>query len=395
MKNPSIKRLFISIALYSIVANFAHPVTPTKFIDLALPSYMFGIAFACMCFTNFLFSPFWGKLMDRIGTNKVTAISFFGYAVSQLIFGYATKQPTIIFARLLAGIFTGAISVSQLMYVVKNSEKNKLASNLAISATIHTTCSPIGYLIGGFIGDHSISLSFIVQVIGLILISFYYLFFVYDQKIDNTNINIKELLVNSNPFKVLYQSKSIINKTILLFLLIVFFAYVAITAQDQAFNYSLNDIYLLDPSYNGTVKAMVAIMSFIINTTIGLYILKKTNLNKSLSLILILQVLIVTVLLFINKLELFVIVNLMLYGLVAIINPLVQAVLSSIKTESSGTLIGVFNSFKSFGMVVGSSLAGYIYGFYEFGPFVLTIVTFFVAFILSVIFYVSRKKYQI
>ena len=62
-----LKYFFIISAFQSLAANFAHPATPTLIQNLGLNDYMFGVAFAGMSLTNFLFSPFWGKISDQIG----------------------------------------------------------------------------------------------------------------------------------------------------------------------------------------------------------------------------------------------------------------------------------------------------------------------------------------
>ena len=49
---------YIIVALESLAANLAHPITPTLIQNLNLPDYMFGLMFAGMSITNFLFSPF-------------------------------------------------------------------------------------------------------------------------------------------------------------------------------------------------------------------------------------------------------------------------------------------------------------------------------------------------
>ena len=92
MKKVSITRAFIFVIIYSLFANFAHPVTPTFIQNLGLPDYMFGVAFACMSTTNFLFSPFWGKISRGFGSSKVLGVCYLGYALAQYIFGAATTQ---------------------------------------------------------------------------------------------------------------------------------------------------------------------------------------------------------------------------------------------------------------------------------------------------------------
>ena len=65
---------FVLVALENLAANFAHPITPTLIKELALPDYSFGVLYAGMAFTNFLFSPMWAKQVKRIGSKKVLGI---------------------------------------------------------------------------------------------------------------------------------------------------------------------------------------------------------------------------------------------------------------------------------------------------------------------------------
>ena len=84
-KNP-ILRLFILTSFYFLIANFAHPVEPTYYKMLNLPDYMFGLAFAAMATTIFMFSPFWGKMADRFGPVRTASICFIGYGIGQAYF---------------------------------------------------------------------------------------------------------------------------------------------------------------------------------------------------------------------------------------------------------------------------------------------------------------------
>lgn len=59
---------FFVMVLFNLAANFAHPVTPTVIQDLNLHDYMFGLALAAMMLTNFLLSPFWGKINEYISS---------------------------------------------------------------------------------------------------------------------------------------------------------------------------------------------------------------------------------------------------------------------------------------------------------------------------------------
>ena len=79
---------FMIVCLQSMAANFAHPVTPTIIQNLGLGDYMFGLAFAGMAGTSFLFSPFWGKLADYVQSRTILLICNLGYAVGQTFFSF-------------------------------------------------------------------------------------------------------------------------------------------------------------------------------------------------------------------------------------------------------------------------------------------------------------------
>ena len=92
------------MVLFNLAANFAHPVTPTVIQDLNLHDYMFGLALAAMMLTNFLLSPFWGKINEYISSRMSLLICCMGYGVAQIWFAYATTELQIVLARMFAGL---------------------------------------------------------------------------------------------------------------------------------------------------------------------------------------------------------------------------------------------------------------------------------------------------
>ena len=77
---------FAGMILFQLAANFAHPVTPTIIQELKLPDYMFGLMLAAMQLTNFLFSPFWGKINVFISS----PFTLWGYSTFFFFFFFAT-----------------------------------------------------------------------------------------------------------------------------------------------------------------------------------------------------------------------------------------------------------------------------------------------------------------
>ena len=141
---------FVAMTLFSLSANYAHPVTPTIIQDLGLHDYMFGLALATMMIANFLFSPFWGKINLYISSKRSLCICCIGYGVAQLGFACSTTELTVLLYRLLAGVFVGGIFVGLLTYVVNIAKPEDQGKYLTVSATIQAVAGAFGYLIGGY-----------------------------------------------------------------------------------------------------------------------------------------------------------------------------------------------------------------------------------------------------
>ena len=276
MKKISIQRLFIMIVLYSLAANFAHPITPTFIQNLNLNDYMFGVAFACMSLTNFLFSPFWGKFSKSIGTSRTAGYCFFGYSLAQALFSLSTSEWQIVAARLIGGFFIGGISVCNILYVIENSSDEKKGQDLATSVTLSAIFSAFGYMIGGFLGDISLPLTFICQVIGLAAIGVLYLIFLDDAPISE-QFSWENLIRQSNPFQAILDSRHIMTMAIFVFLIVCAATSFASTCYEQCFNYFIKDQYGFPPSYNGLLKAAVGFITLLANSTICAVLMKKTN----------------------------------------------------------------------------------------------------------------------
>lgn len=162
---------FTVMVVFNLAANFAHPVTPTVIQDLHLHDYMFGVALAAMLLTNFLMSPFWGKINVYISSKLSLLICCCGYGIAQVWFAYATTELMIILARMFAGLFTGGVFVSFLTYVVNISHPEDQGKFLTYSATIKSVASAFGYMLGGFLGEISVKLTFLVQAGTLIAVA--------------------------------------------------------------------------------------------------------------------------------------------------------------------------------------------------------------------------------
>ncbi len=388
----SVTRLFISCAMYSLAANFAHPVTPTFIQELGLNDYMFGVAFAAMSLTNFLFSPFWGKIAHYLGPTKIMGVCYMGYGLAQLMFGFAKTEIMIVIARLIGGLFIGGIAVEQIVYIMDNSDDLHLSQNLAINVTITAVVSAFGYMIGGFLGDRSILMTFIIQAIGLSLVGVYCLIFIADNDQKEAKADIVDIIKNSNPFKAFIDLRKVVTITVALYLAISIFTAFASTAYEQCFNYFIKDQYGFAPSYNGLIKALVGVISLIANMTICNYLLKKTDIKKTIIPVLMICFALMDMIVLLEDVVSFMIVNIIFFAFNAVYQPLLQAEITYVKGDD-GAVVGAYNSMRSLGNVGGSLIAGLIYGYGAKLSFVLSAISFLIAIAISFLFYRRLKDH--
>ena len=96
---------------------------------------------------QFLFSPFWGSLSDRIGRRPVILTGLVGNTVFFTVFGLSNSLLMALAARFLAGAFNANIAVAK-AYIGDVSD----ASNLAKRMGLIGASFGVGFTIGPFIG---------------------------------------------------------------------------------------------------------------------------------------------------------------------------------------------------------------------------------------------------
>lgn len=389
-KKHHMKIFFLLVAMENMAANFAHPITPTLIKNLQLPDYAFGLLFAGMAFTNFLFSPLWAKQVKRLGSKKVLGICCIGYGVGQAMFSMMSTLVSIMFARLLSGFFVGGVMVSFLTYIIHESPVEKRGKYLALSATFASVFGAFGYMVGGFLGLYSIPLTFALQSITLISCGVLFYFTLEEDKgEENKPLQIWK---EANPFQAFLDSKKFMTAMFALLFFVVFLTSTASTAYDQCFNYFIKDQFDFNSSYNGMLKAIVGFISLLANTTICVWILRKTNVKKSIVFVLGCGGLFLTGVTFFQEMIPFIIMTLLFFAINAIYIPLLQDMCASnSSSQNSYMVMGFYNAMKSLGMISGALFAGFIYEYGARLSFLFASIFFFVSMV-CMIFYLYKTK---
>ena len=383
---------FAAMILFNLAANFAHPVTPTIIQDLRLPDYMFGLMLAAMQFSNFLFSPFWGKLNVSISSRQTLLICCTGYGVAQLGFACATTQSMILLARILAGVFVGGIFVSFLTYVINTAKPEDQAKFLTYSATIQAVFGAFGYLVGGLLGEFSIRGTFYLQAFCLGLAGVLFrLVCLPDGQQEQTDL--KKIALETNPLQAFIDGKYFMNMAFVMLFAVNILMNFANTGFDQVFNYYLKDQLGLTSSYNGIIKAAVGLISFVFNMTVCLWIIRKTDTRISMTVLMALCAVTALGTLLAPKIWLFILLSVFVYAGYSVSLPVLQNMVAVQADPMRKNLVmGFYNATKSLGSIIGSLMAGFLYAVHIKLPFAVVAVAYGLSLLAAVGYLLQSKK---
>lgn len=146
--------IFITVFIDLVGFGMIIPLSPFLAQKFGADSFQVGLLMAIYSAFQFLFSPFWGRISDRIGRRPVLLVSLFGAAVSHLVFGIAGSLTLLFVARAFAGLFGANISTAMayIADVTGEKERSKGMGLIGAAFGLGFVCGPA---IGGLIAVYN------------------------------------------------------------------------------------------------------------------------------------------------------------------------------------------------------------------------------------------------
>jgi len=119
MKKPSLLIIFLAVFIDLIGFGIILPLLPLYGKSLGANGPMIGVLMASYSMMQFLFTPAWGRLSDRIGRRPVLLTNTAGASISYLLFAFGSRftggtgLTIILCSRIFAGLFGSNITVAQ------------------------------------------------------------------------------------------------------------------------------------------------------------------------------------------------------------------------------------------------------------------------------------------
>ena len=372
-RRPSFPIVCAAMAAESVAANVVHPVEPAFYISLALPDWIFGVAFASMALGLFLFAPFWGLVSDRIGRVRTLSLTAVLYGLAQLAFLVSTTVPSIIVARFAAGATCAGFGVAAMAYVADISDARTCGRNMTLLAAVQSAATAMGYLVGGVVGQNDPGRSFILQFFILLLVAgMAFLLLAEGDAFKRAQEPLT--LGRANPLAALAGTRELLSPWMCAFLASTVLACVASSAFDNSFNYYLRDQFSFPTTYNGYIYAAVGILGLLANLTVGLR--QARDGERALGGVLACAAVLLASTVFAANMPVYLGLNIAFYIFNTLYVPMMQALSIQGDTGGHGKVAGLFQSAKSAGMVAGSLAAGFVYEVSPQLPFVMAAVSF-------------------
>jgi len=160
------KRLsVILVMLVTVFIGFGLiiPVMPLMVKHVGAQPFNLGLLLAVYSAVAFFFSPWWGRLSDRIGRRPILIVGLLGYAVSFLVFGLAANMLWLMYiSRLIGGAFSGAVTATAMAYIADVTGVEDRTKGMAFAGMSIGMGFIFGPAVGGILSVYGASVPFFV-----------------------------------------------------------------------------------------------------------------------------------------------------------------------------------------------------------------------------------------
>lgn len=151
--------IFLTVFIDMVGFGIVIPVLPLYAQHFGASAVAIGALVGVYSAVQFVFSPLWGKLSDRIGRRPVLITSVIGTAVGFVIMGRAEALWVLFFARIIDGISGGNISTAQ-AYIADITPPEKRSRAMGLIGAAIGLGFIFGPLIGGLMSQISMGAPF-------------------------------------------------------------------------------------------------------------------------------------------------------------------------------------------------------------------------------------------
>lgn len=142
-KNPVIV-IFLTVFIDLVGFGIIIPLNPYLARSFGATPLEVGLLMAIYSGMQFIFSPVWGRVSDRVGRRPVLLVSILGTGFAHLLFYFSHTLAWLFVARLLAGLFGANISTAMayMADITTQKERSKSMGLIGAAFGLGFVCGP-------------------------------------------------------------------------------------------------------------------------------------------------------------------------------------------------------------------------------------------------------------
>ncbi|OGQ22428.1 MAG: hypothetical protein A3I05_02995 [Deltaproteobacteria bacterium RIFCSPLOWO2_02_FULL_44_10] len=388
MRKTSLSLIFLVVFLDLVGFGIVIPVLPYYAKIFGASATELGWLMVCYSGMQFLFSPFWGRLSDRIGRRPVLLTCILGIAISFLILGSARSLLWLFIGRLFAGLFGANISAAS-AYIADITPPEKRAKGMGLIGAAFGLGFLFGPALGGLLSKWGYHVPALVAA-ALAAINFLFAFL----KLEEPKLTLEERTAHRHHFTFRNWIETVTSRQVGFFIGLFFLMTMGIAQLETSFALYLLARFGLDALHAGVILAMMAVcMIAIQGGGIGPLVAHFGERFLVATGALLMTCGLVGAML--SPTVHWFVVALLFHAVgYALVTPSLSALTSkTVESRVQGATMGVYQSAGSLGRIVGPLLAGILFDRVGMSmPFYVAAGFFMIAFILSVKSYRSMSS---
>jgi len=338
--------------------------------------------FASFSLFQFLATPIIGSLSDRYGRKPLLLLSLFGTSLSLAFFASAQTVVHLFLARILDGVTGGNMSVAQSVIADSVTGKKRARAFGLLGASFGFGFL-LGPALGGFLSTYGLTVPFWFAS-GLALVATLLGYFFLDEtNPKHTRTKLSSAFELLHPKKMLQALRLPVVGVLLVITIIISLAGNAFVIGFQSFTV---DVLALNPREIGILFTIAGLVSLLTQAG-GIKLLERLVpvKEKLLIYLFVLSAILLFALTFANTLTLFTIFIILFMFPNSGATPILSGLISeNAPDKEQGKILGINQSFISFGQIIGPIMAGVVANYYVPGIFMLSSILMIVALFVAV-----------
>jgi len=159
--NKRLAVIFCSIFLVGVGFSIIMPVLPYYAESMGANAFQLGMLITVYAVCQFIFAPVWGSYSDRVGRRPVLLAGIMGFAITFILFGFATRLWMLYLIRIAGGIFSCATMPTAMAYIGDSTSLEKRGSAMGMIGAAMGMGMIFGPAIGGILSGVSLAFPFI------------------------------------------------------------------------------------------------------------------------------------------------------------------------------------------------------------------------------------------